>query len=114
MLAARSSRFSDAGLETGAAHLDWREVIEPVEPFLQAVNERLANQIKEFDPEIASYAQYALAAQGKQLRPALVALSAETVGKTSDAHVLAAVIIEMIHLATLVHDDVIDEAQMRR
>ena len=33
MLAAESSRFSNAGLETGAAHSDWREVIEPVEPF---------------------------------------------------------------------------------
>jgi octaprenyl-diphosphate synthase len=43
-----------------------------------------------------------------------VALSAGAIGKTADSHVLAAVIIEMIHLATLVHDDVIDEAQIRR
>jgi len=114
MLAARSSRFSDAGLETGAPRLDWREVIEPLEPFLLAVNQRLANQIKEFDPDIAAYAEYALTGQGKQLRPCLVALSSGAIGKTGDSHVLAAVIIEMIHLATLVHDDVIDEAQMRR
>lgn len=94
--------------------MDWREIVEPVEPFLHAVNRRLAEQIQEFDPDIAAYAEYALTSQGKQLRPALVALSAGTVGKTADAHVLAAVIIEMIHLATLVHDDVIDEAEIRR
>ena len=94
--------------------MDWREIIEPVEPFLLAVNQRLADQIQEFDPDIAAYAEYALTCQGKQLRPALVALSAGAIGKTGDAHVLAAVIIEMIHLATLVHDDVIDEAQIRR
>ena len=85
-----------------------------MEPFLQAVSDRLAAQIKEFDPDIAGYAEYALTGQGKQLRPALVALSANAVGKLNDSHVLAAVIIEMIHLATLVHDDVMDEAQMRR
>src|SRR5688500_2638840 len=115
MLAAESSRFTPQFRPSlRERRLDWREIIEPVEPFLLAVNQRLADQIQEFDPDIAAYAEYALTGQGKQLRPALVALSASTIGKTSDSHVLAAVIIEMIHLATLVHDDVIDEAQMRR
>jgi octaprenyl-diphosphate synthase len=93
---------------------DWREIVAPAEPFLQAVSQRLADQIQEFDPEIAGYAEYALTGQGKQLRPALVALSAGAVGSLDDSHVLAAVIIEMIHLATLVHDDVMDEAEIRR
>jgi len=114
MLAAESSRVKPFKPSLRDQPLDWKEIIEPVEPFLTAVNQRLADQIQEFDPEIAAYAEYALTGQGKQLRPALVALSAGTIGKTSDAHVLAAVIIEMIHLATLVHDDVIDEAQIRR
>jgi octaprenyl-diphosphate synthase len=113
MLAAESSRFTPQ-FSLRERHLDWREIIEPVDPFLHAVNQRLADQIREFDPEIAAYAQYALTGQGKQLRPALVALSGGAIGKTGDAHVLAAVIIEMIHLATLVHDDIIDEAQIRR
>jgi octaprenyl-diphosphate synthase len=115
MLAAESSRFAphfEASLLE--RRLDWREIIEPIEPFLDAVNRRLADQIQEFDPDIAAYAEYALTGQGKQLRPALVALSGGAIGKTTEAHVLAAVIIEMIHLATLVHDDVIDEAQIRR
>ena len=60
------------------------------------------------------YAEYALNGQGKHLRPALVALTANALGKVNDAHVTVAVIIEMVHLATLVHDDVMDEAEIRR
>src|SRR5208282_335038 len=60
------------------------------------------------------FAQYALTAQGKQLRPMLVSLSGEALDKLNDSHLTVAVIIEMVHLATLVHDDVIDEAQLRR
>jgi octaprenyl-diphosphate synthase len=115
MLAAESSRFTPQFRSSlSERRLDWREIIEPIDPFLHAVNQRLADQIREFDPDIAAYAEYALTGQGKQLRPALVALSGGAIGETGDSHVLAAVIIEMIHLATLVHDDVIDEAQIRR
>ncbi len=92
----------------------WRQVVEPVEPFLRAVAERLAEQVEEFEPEIAAYARYALTNQGKQLRPALVALSAESTGGVNDNLVKVATIIEIVHLATLVHDDVMDEAQIRR
>jgi octaprenyl-diphosphate synthase len=92
----------------------WKQIVKPVEPFLLMVSQRLAEQVQTFDPEIASYAQYALTNQGKQLRPVLVALSAGAVGKLSENQVTAAVIIEMVHLATLVHDDVMDEAALRR
>ena len=92
----------------------WRQIVEPAEPFLEAVHLRLKRQIKEFDQGIEGYAEYALTGQGKQLRPLLVALSAEAGGKLNDDHVTVAVIIEMVHLATLVHDDVMDEAEIRR
>jgi octaprenyl-diphosphate synthase len=92
----------------------WREIVEPAQPFLAAVAVRLGEQVQAFDPEISAYAQYALTNQGKQMRPALVALSAGATGKLNDAHITVAVIIEMVHLATLVHDDVMDEAEIRR
>ena len=92
----------------------WKEIIEPVQPFLDQVSARLAEQIQVFDPEIAQYAQYALTNQGKQLRPVLVALSAGATGKLNEALVTVAAIIEMVHVATLVHDDVVDEAEIRR
>ncbi len=85
-----------------------------MEPFLQGVAKLMAAQTEEFEPQIAQFAQYALSAQGKLLRPMLVSLSGEAVGTIREAHLTVAVIVEMIHLATLVHDDVIDEAQLRR
>jgi octaprenyl-diphosphate synthase len=92
----------------------WKHIAEPVEPFLEAVALRLAKQVREFDPAILPYAEYALTGQGKQLRPALVAMSANAVGEVNDSHTTVAVIIEMVHLATLAHDDVMDEAEIRR
>ena len=92
----------------------WKEIVHSVEPFLQGVGHRLAAQTDEFEPQIAAYAQYALTAQGKQLRPVLVALSGEACGGLNDSHLTVAVIIEMVHLATLVHDDINDEAVLRR
>ncbi len=105
-------------LEPGAllakSPVDWKQIVKPLEPFLQAVSKRMGEQISAFETDLASYAAYALNAQGKQLRPALVGLSAGATGKIQDSHVTVAVIIEMVHLATLVHDDVMDEAQLRR
>jgi len=92
----------------------WKHLVEPLEPFLQAVGQRLIEQVNDFDPQIVPYAQYAVSGGGKHLRPTLVALAANSIGKTTDAHINAAVIVEMVHLATLVHDDVMDEAEIRR
>jgi octaprenyl-diphosphate synthase len=96
------------------AAFSWKQIIDPIEPFLDSVGRRLAQQVEAFDPGITCYADYALNGQGKHLRPALVALTANALGKAHDDHVTVAVIIEMVHLATLVHDDVMDEAEIRR
>src|ERR1035437_6567834 len=92
----------------------WKQLVEPVEPFLETVTQQLMQQVHGFDPQIVPYAKYALAGSAKRLGPTLVALAARTPGPVNDAHVAAAVIIEMVHLATLVHDDVMDEAEIRR
>src|SRR5215471_19711329 len=92
----------------------WKAIIGPVEPFIEAVHQGLTRQVEAFDPQITPYADYALNGQGKHLRPALVALTAQALGREDDAQVTVAVIIEMVHLATLVHDDVMDEAEIRR
>jgi len=52
--------------------------------------------------------------RGKMLRPILVLLAGKAVGKTSPAHTIIATVVEMVHMATLVHDDVLDEAELRR
>ncbi len=98
MLAAETSAVAAPALTAPSPKTVWKQISCPVEPFLEAVSQRMALQIQEFEPDIARYAEYALTVQGKQLRP----------------DVLAAVIVEMVHLATLVHDDVMDEAEIRR
>src|SRR5687767_6579576 len=94
--------------------LSWKQIAGPVQPFLDKVSSGLAQQVEAFHPQIAQYARYALTNQGKQIRPTLVALSGAAVGQVNEALVKVAVIIEMVHLATLVHDDIMDEASVRR
>ena len=92
----------------------WEDIVAPVRGFLGRVNEQLAAQVSAFEPELAEYARYALDSQGKQIRPVLVALAAGCTGPQNDEVVTIAVIIEMVHLATLVHDDIMDGAALRR
>lgn len=116
MLAAESKVVTAGSSEP--AELDparsWKLIAEPVEPFLHSVTQQLLRQAQEFDPQILPYAEHALNGGGKHLRPTLVALAATCFGPLNESHVKAAVIIEMVHLATLVHDDIMDEAQIRR
>lgn len=114
MLAAETNLVRGNGAPRVGPARSWKEIVEPVEPFLEAVGQRLATQVNEFDPALAPYAEYALTGSGKHLRPTLVALAANSLGKVNDSHVTVAVIIEMVHLATLVHDDIMDEAEIRR
>ena len=109
MVAAGSSESPD----TDPAR-SWKIIAEPVEPFLHSVTQQLIRQAQDFDPQIVPYAEHALNGGGKHLRPTLVALAASCFGPLNEAHVKVAVIIEMVHLATLIHDDVMDEAQIRR
>lgn len=58
--------------------------------------------------------QYVLRQKGKELRPILVLLSAQVAGGVSERSYRAAALVELLHTATLVHDDVVDEAERRR
>jgi len=65
-------------------------------------------------PEIAEMTEHAGGHGGKRMRPAMVLLVARAAGTFVPRHVPLAAVVELIHLATLVHDDVIDNAEMRR
>jgi octaprenyl-diphosphate synthase len=58
--------------------------------------------------------QYVLRQKGKQIRPVLVLLAAKTCGGITESSYRAAALVELMHTATLVHDDVVDDADMRR
>src|SRR5438309_7050698 len=85
MLATELSRLAVPAPRTipEGSCLSWKEVVASAEPFLHAVANQLADQIHNFDPEIAGYAEYALTNQGKQLRPALLALSGGATGRSA-------------------------------
>jgi octaprenyl-diphosphate synthase len=90
------------------------EVARLVQPHLEQVELRIAEQAAAFDPAIEGYVVYAVGSRGKRLRPLLALLAGGATGKINSGHVDLAVIVELIHIATLVHDDVMDEAGRRR
>ena len=63
---------------------------------------------------IRQIAEYIIAGGGKRLRPALVFLAAGATGYRGEHHVELAAVVEFIHTATLLHDDVVDESELRR
>jgi octaprenyl-diphosphate synthase len=63
---------------------------------------------------VRQVAEYIIAAGGKRLRPALVLLAAGATGYRGGQHIELAAVIEFIHTATLLHDDVVDESELRR
>ncbi len=89
-------------------------VAKLVQPHLEDVETRIAQQAAAFDPAIEGYVVYALGSRGKRLRPLLTLLAGGATGEINSGHVDLAVIVELIHIATLVHDDVMDEAERRR
>jgi octaprenyl-diphosphate synthase len=90
------------------------EAIELIGPDLYSVEERIREQSKAVDAGIEHYFEYAIGGSGKRLRPALALLSGGATGRIVSDHVDLAVIVELIHIASLVHDDIMDGADKRR
>ncbi|MCA3068907.1 MAG: octaprenyl diphosphate synthase [Rhodocyclaceae bacterium] len=76
----------------------------------QIIRDRLASEV----PLIRQVAEYLVSSGGKRLRPALVVLAAGASGYHGRAHLEIAAVVEFIHTATLLHDDVVDESSLRR
>lgn len=89
-------------------------VFAPVQAQLDEVDRRIAAQTRAFDPALEGYVAYAIGGGGKRLRPLLALLSGGATGSLGQGHLDLAVIVELIHLATLVHDDIMDDAERRR
>jgi octaprenyl-diphosphate synthase len=89
-------------------------MLAPIAGDMLEVERRLERELRHPDPFIDELAQHSFRLGGKRLRPALLLLSAQAVGQINDDHRTLAAVVEMIHTATLVHDDVLDEAQVRR
>ena len=84
-------------------------------PQMAALDEFLQAQLESFEPEIRAMVNYCIDTSGKRIRPALVFLSGwKDARSVAPDLVRAAAVVELVHLATLVHDDIMDSADVRR
>ena len=81
---------------------------------MEEVETRYHKELKPDTNSLAGLISHIGKYKGKRLRPALVLLAGKCVGDIAPQHIDIAVVVEMVHTATLVHDDIIDEASMRR
>ena len=91
----------------------------------QAIKDFLREELEQFDlylkcsikndnPRIANIVDYTFRSEGKHIRPILVFLAAKACGKITPETYHGAVTVELLHMATLIHDDVVDESMIRR
>ncbi len=97
------------GIKLGASGLR-----EALNQDLGRVEELIQSSLRSDVTFIQDLNEVVLAPRGKRLRPALVLLSADSVGESSQSLLLAGAVVEMIHTATLLHDDVVDGSLRRR
>jgi octaprenyl-diphosphate synthase len=90
------------------------QMFEPIRDDLREVEREFARHVQSQVSLIPAIGSYIQDGGGKRIRPAVLLMAARMSGYTGDAAVLYASVVEFIHTATLVHDDIIDESQLRR
>jgi octaprenyl-diphosphate synthase len=90
------------------------DLFAPIAADLEEVERILARELKSRYPSANAVIEHVRHYRGKRLRPVLVLLSARACGRLTSAHPLLGAVVEMIHTATLVHDDILDAAVLRR
>ena len=91
-----------------------KEVFDLLREDLAAIEQEFIRQSASEVEVITDIAQYLMSGGGKRIRPLLLLLSAKALGCTSHSRIRLGAVVEMLHTATLVHDDIIDEAELRR
>ncbi|MBU8934065.1 MAG: polyprenyl synthetase family protein [candidate division Zixibacteria bacterium] len=97
--------------------LDSQQLLEytkPIQSDLEEFDQKLHDHLRGDSPLISSIAQHLLRARGKRVRPAFLFLSSRAAGNFTPYTVDSSLAVELIHTATLLHDDVVDESNMRR
>jgi len=91
-----------------------KEIQAPVSKHIKAFEKGFKASMKSKVPLLNIVTRYILKRKGKQMRPLFVLLSAEICGGINESSYHAASLIELLHTATLVHDDVVDDSNFRR
>ena len=106
--------MDSTGKQRVAASQALRGLYEPVASELEEVEALLQRELSSDNPFVDRLAQHGARLGGKRLRPALVLLSAKACGGIRPEHLTLAAMVEVVHTATLIHDNVLDEAMIRR
>ncbi|MFA5257349.1 MAG: polyprenyl synthetase family protein [Opitutales bacterium] len=93
--------------------LSMRALTAPLKDHMLALDSFMEAEIGQFEPELRELVRYTFAHSGKRLRPILTFFGGWTGGPPDAGLVKCAAIVEMVHLATLVHDDILDGATLR-
>ena len=94
--------------------MNLKEIQDPINKEMDEFKKKLKTSISSENSIIDTIINYMLKRKGKQLRPIFVFLTAGLNGKISDSTYRAAILIEILHSATLIHDDVVDDSNYRR
>lgn len=90
------------------------KIYEPIVGHLGRVEKRLGSELRSRHNALSPILSHGTQLGGKRLRPAMLLLAGAAVGPLNEDHVVLGTVIEMVHTATLVHDDVLDQAATRR
>ncbi len=93
---------------------DLLSLLSAVEPELKQVVAAFEAEVRSDLPCVNQLVQHVERFRGKMLRPVLLLLAGKACGHLTPAHITLGAVVEMVHMATLVHDDVLDEAEVRR
>jgi octaprenyl-diphosphate synthase len=91
-----------------------KEIMAPIELEMNEFEHRFRESMKSRVPLLDKITHYIIKRKGKQMRPMFIFLTSKMLGKTTDQTYDAASLVELLHTATLVHDDVVDDANERR
>ena len=94
--------------------VNFDDVAALVSDDIEAVDRLIIKSLDSDVPLVSKVSEYIVMSGGKRLRPLIVLLAARALGYEGDQHISAAAIIEFIHTATLLHDDVVDSSERRR
>jgi len=102
------------GSQAPPSSLLLKTLYAPIENEMREMEQILCDELRSDHPYVDELVRYGNKLGGKRLRPALLLLTAKALGNVQRQHLVLAAVLEMIHTATLVHDDVLDEADQRR
>ena len=94
--------------------MDFLQISQPVAADFEKMNKTIIDELSSEVTLIEQIAQHIISSGGKRLRPLITLLSSRASGYQGSGHICVAAIIEFFHTSTLLHDDVVDESNLRR